>query len=124
MASFGDWSEQFKYSDIIRSGDLLFLSGQVGLDESGASPADPAEQYRLAFESIARLLAREGASAADVVDIMSYHTSYPDHMDKFMAAKADFQGDARPAWTAVGVARLGMPDTLVEIKVTARAPQK
>ena len=119
MASHGDWAEQFKYSDHIRAGDMVFFSGQVGLDESGQSPTDPAEQYRLAFEALARALDDAGCTPEDLVDLMTYHTDYPEHMEKFMAAKAAFQGDGRPAWTAVGVAKLGLPETLVEIKATA-----
>jgi enamine deaminase RidA (YjgF/YER057c/UK114 family) len=119
MASFADWGEQFKYADYVRAGNLVFFSGQVGIDESGKSPADPVEQYRLAFESLSRVLAQAGCTPADVVDLMTYHTHYPEHMEQFMAAKAAFQGAARPAWTAVGVAKLGMPETIVEIKATA-----
>ena len=65
------------------------------------------------------MLADAGCEPADVVDLMTYHTGYPRHMEQFMAAKAEFHGAARPAWTAVGVERLGEPDTLVEIKATA-----
>lgn len=121
MANHDDWTESFKYSDFVRAGDLIFLSGQVGVDATGQSPVDPAEQYRLAFESIGRVLESAGCRPEHVVDMMSYHTNYPEHMAEFIAAKAAFQGDARPAWTAVGVAKLGMPETLVEIKVTAHA---
>lgn len=52
---------------------------------------------------------------------MTYLASYPQHMEEFMAAKATFQGDARPAWNAGGVERLDLPGTLVEIKAIARA---
>lgn len=44
MASHGDWAEQYKYSDFKRAGDLIFFSGQVGLDAAGNAPTDPAEQ--------------------------------------------------------------------------------
>ncbi|WP_182358857.1 RidA family protein [Tomitella gaofuii] len=122
MAAHGDWTELYKYSDAVRSGDLVFCSGQTGLDEHGAAPADPAEQYRLAFASLRRVLAEQGCRPEDVVDLTSFHTHYPEHMAEFMAAKAEFQGDGRPAWTAIGVAALGTPETLVEVKATARVP--
>lgn len=122
MASHGDWAERYRYSDHIRAGDLVFVSGQVGLDEAGNAPTDPAEQYRLAFESLARVLDDAGCTPGDLVDLMTYHTAYPEHMEQFMAAKAAFQGDGRPAWTAVGVAMLGTPETLVELKATAYKP--
>ena len=123
MASHGDWAEQFKYSDFKQAGDLVYFSGQVGLDESGNSPTDPAEQYRLAFEALAAILHQAGCSPEDLVDLMSYHTSYPEHMEEFMAAKATFQGAGRPTWTAVGVEKLGMPETLVELKAIAHKPR-
>ncbi|GAA4804278.1 RidA family protein [Tomitella cavernea] len=123
MAAQGNWTELYKYSDAVQSGDLVFCAGQTGLDETGAAPADPAEQYRLAFASLRRVLAEHGCAPGDIVDLTSFHTHYPEHMAEFMAAKADFQGDGRPAWTAIGVAALGTPETLVEIKATARIPK-
>ncbi len=123
MASDGNWSEQYKYSDYKRAGDLVFFSGQVGQDESGKTPTDPAEQYRLTFEALAKVLKDAGCTPEDLVDLMSYHTSYPEHMAEFMAAKATFQGEARPTWTAVGVDKLGTPETLVEIKAIAHKPR-
>lgn len=123
MASDGNWNEQYKYSDYKRAGDLVFFSGQVGQDESGKTPTDPAEQYRLTFEALAKVLKDAGCTPEDLVDLMSYHTGYPGHLAEFMAAKATFQGEARPTWTAVGVDKLGTPETLVEIKAIAQKPR-
>ncbi len=122
MASHGDWAERYRYSDAVRAGDLVFCSGQVGFDDDGVAPADPATQYRLAFASLRRILAEHDCGPEDIVDLTSFHTGYPAHMAEFMTAKAEFQGDGRPAWTAVGVAALGTPETLVEIKAVARVP--
>lgn len=119
MASPAGWNETYEYSDFVRAGGTVFLAGQVGLDADGNHPTDPAEQYRLAFEAVAATLAEAGCTPADVVDLVSYHVDYPEHLEAFLAAKSDFHGPARPAWTAIGVARLAQPDTLVEIKATA-----
>lgn len=121
MASHGDWSERFRYSDALRAGDLVFCSGQVGFDERGVAPSDPAQQYRLAFSALRGVLAEVGCTPEDVVDLTSFHVDYPQHMAEFIAAKAEFHGAARPAWTAVGVERLGTPETLVEVKAIAHA---
>lgn len=118
-----DWLEQYQFSEFVRAGDLVFVSGQVGHDEAGQPPTDPTAQYRLAFANLARVLADAGLTAADIVDLTTFHTSHPENMAEFVAAKAEFQGPARPAWTAVGVERLGMPGTLVEIKAIAHAPR-
>ncbi|MFC4603725.1 RidA family protein [Rhodococcus kronopolitis] len=115
------WEEEFGYSDAVRAGDLWFLSGQVGLEDDGTVPADPERQYRLAFDTLREVLQRQGCTPADVVELTTFHTDYPQHLSEFLAAKAEFQGDNRPAWTAVGVAALAMVGTLVEIKAVARA---
>lgn len=56
----------------------------------------------------------------DVVDLTSFHVGYPAHMAEFMAAKAAAMPDAECAWTAIGVAVLGYPGSLVELKAVAR----
>lgn len=111
------------FSHSVRSGDLVFCSGQVGIDRDGNIPSDPEQQYGLAFAALEEVLADAGCRTADVVELTSYHTSYPEHMTPFMRLKADFLQGALPAWTAVGVASLGTPGTLVEIKAVARAAQ-
>ncbi|NKZ88365.1 RidA family protein [Rhodococcus hoagii] len=115
-----NWEEEYGYSNAVRSGDLLFCSGQVGLEADGSAPTDPERQYDLAFATLAKLLAEHGARPSDLVELTSFHVDFPQHMTEFMAAKARFQNGARPAWTAVGVTALGMPGILVEIKATAR----
>lgn len=120
MSLEGDWNEQFKYSDAVRVGELVFCSGQVGFDETGRAPEDPGEQYRLAFSVLRHVLATAGCTPEDVVDLTSFHVGYPQHMAEFMAAKERFQGEGRPAWTAVGVAKLGTAQSLVEIKAIAQ----
>ncbi|MBM4479471.1 RidA family protein [Prescottella equi] len=115
-----NWEEEYGYSNAVRSGDLLFCSGQVGLEADGSVPADPERQYDLAFATLAKLLAEHGARPSDLVELTSFHVDFPQHMTEFMAAKARFQNGARPAWTAVGVTALGMPGVLVEVKATAR----
>lgn len=116
-------TDAYGFSDAVRSDGLLFCSGQIGLAEDGTVPGDPATQYALAFAALGKVLAAEGCSAADIVDLTSFHTRYPDHMEAFMEQKAGFLGAARPAWTAIGVAALGFPESLVEIKAIARIPR-
>lgn len=104
----------------VRSGDFLFCSGQIGVEEDGTVPTDPARQFELAFDGIRKVLAAHGCTPADVIDMNSFHVNYPQHMDAFAVAKKAFLGDNLPAWTAIGVAAVGYPETLVEVKVTAR----
>lgn len=120
VAEHENWDEIMKFSQALRAGELVFCSGQVGIDADGTTPTDPARQYALAFDSLRAVLADVGAAPEDVVDLTSFHIDYPQHMQEFIAAKAAFHGDARPAWTAIGVAKLGTPGALVEVKAIAR----
>lgn len=111
------------FSEARRTGDLLFCSGQIGIEADGAVPADPGRQFGLAFAALAEVLARNGCGPADVVDLTTFHVAYPANMEAFMAQKAAFLGNAKPCWTAVGVAALGHPASLVELKAIAQLSQ-
>lgn len=121
VSSADEFAAAYGFSPAVRAGGLLFSSGQVGFDRDGTAPTDPERQYRLAFAALGEVLKANGCSAADLVELLTFHTSYPQHMEIFMKVKAGFLGGARPTWTAIGVAALGTPTTLVEIKAVARA---
>lgn len=110
----------YGFSLAVRSGDLLFCSGQVGTEADGSTPTDPARQFELVFSGLGQVLASHGLSPVDIVDLTSFHVGYPSNMEAFAIAKARFLAGALPAWTAVGVTALGHPDTLVEVKAIAR----
>ncbi len=116
-----EFAATYGYANAVHAAGLLFIAGQIGMHADGTTPSDPAEQYALAFAALEQVLAAEGSSKEDLVELVSFHTNYPAHMDLFMQAKADFLGSARPTWTAIGAAALGTPETLVEIKATARS---
>ncbi len=110
------------YSAAIRSGDLLFVSGQVGSREDGSPEPDFAAQVQLAFDNLTAVLAAAGAGLDDIVDVTTFHTDPEKQFDTVMAAKAcAFPSAPYPNWTAVGVNWLAGFD--FEIKVIARIPQ-
>ncbi len=55
------------YTPIVRSGDWLIASGQVGLGADGLVGGGMAAELRQAFANLRALLASEGADLADVV---------------------------------------------------------
>ena len=113
--------EKHSYSAAIVSGDLLFVSGQVGSREDGSPEPDLARQVQLAFDNLARVLASAGCGFDDVVDVMTFHTD-PEAQFEVVAPlrlKA-FREPPWPNWTAVGVNWLAGFD--FEIKVVARIP--
>ncbi|WP_341897657.1 RidA family protein [Ferrovibrio terrae] len=112
-----------QYSPAIRSGDLLFVSGQVGSRADGSPEPDFARQVKLAFANLKAVLAAAGSSFDDVVDVTSFHTDPATQFDTFMAVRAEEIGEAPwPTWTALGVTWLAGFD--FEIKVVARVPKQ
>jgi enamine deaminase RidA (YjgF/YER057c/UK114 family) len=113
--------DQHRYSAAIRSGDLLFVSGQVGSRDDGSPEPDFAQQVQRAFDNLTNVLAAAGCSFADVIDVTTFHTDPATQFDTVMAVRDRNIGDPPyPNWTAVGVTWLAGFD--FEIKAIARIP--
>jgi enamine deaminase RidA (YjgF/YER057c/UK114 family) len=111
--------EAHRYSPAIRSGDLLFISGQVGSRPDGSPEPDLATQIRLAFDNLATVLAAAGCTFDDVVDVTSFHIDPENQFEQMMRVKDEvFSAPPYPNWTAVGVNWLAGFD--FEIKAIAR----
>tara|TARA_R110001583_G_scaffold96819_3_gene241322 strand:+ start:37224 stop:37628 length:405 start_codon:yes stop_codon:yes gene_type:complete len=109
------------YSAAIRSGDLLFVSGQVGSREDGTPEPDFKRQVERAFENLKATLDAAGASFDDLIDVTTFHTDPENQFETIMAVKNQiFPHPPYPNWTAVGVTWLAGFD--FEIKVIARIP--
>jgi 2-iminobutanoate/2-iminopropanoate deaminase len=107
------------YSQAIKAGNLLFLSGQIPLDpESGALvEGDITVQTERVFQNIKAVLGAAGASFANVVRT----TVFLVDMNEFAAMNAvygKYVVDPPPARSTVQVARLPK-DVRVEIDVIA-----
>lgn len=113
--------EAHGYSAAIASGDLLFVSGQVGSRSDGSPEPDFAEQVRLAFFNLKATLVAGGCTVDDIVDVTTFHTDPEDQFETIMAEKSlVFSQPPYPNWTAIGVNWLAGFD--FEIKVIARIP--
>lgn len=109
------------YSAAIRSGDLLFVSGQVGSREDGSAEPDFEQQVELAFANLTAVLKAAGCTLDDIVDVTTFHTDPEAQFGTIMAVKNKVLGaPPYPNWTAVGVNWLAGFD--FEIKVIARIP--
>lgn len=115
-------SDSFGYCAARAAGGLLFCSGQIGLEADGSVPEAASRQFDLAFAALAETLEQNGCATSDIVDLTSFHVGYPAHMEEFAKAKAAFLDGATCCWTAIGVASLGYPGSLVEIKAVAARP--
>jgi enamine deaminase RidA (YjgF/YER057c/UK114 family) len=113
--------EAHGYSAAIRSGDLLFVSGQVGSRADGTPEPDFEQQVRLAFENLKATLGAAGCTFDDLVDVTSFHTDPENQFATIMTVKQQvFSKPPYPNWTAIGVNWLAGFD--FEIKVIARIP--
>ncbi|MGI2031787.1 RidA family protein [Rhizobium panacihumi] len=113
--------EEHGYSAAVRSGELLFVSGQVGSRTDGTPEPDFEQQVRLAFSNLIAVLKAAGATLDDVIDVTTFHTDPKAQFDSVLKVKGEFFGKAPyPAWTAVGINWLSGFD--FEIKVIARIP--
>jgi enamine deaminase RidA (YjgF/YER057c/UK114 family) len=115
--------DEHRYSAAIRSGDLLFVSGQVGSREDGSPEPVFEKQVRRAFANLRSVLAAAGCTLDDVVDVTTFHTDPEVQFETVMDVRSAEIGDPPfPNWTAVGVTWLAGFD--FEIKVIARIPSQ
>jgi 2-iminobutanoate/2-iminopropanoate deaminase len=106
------------YTPVVRAGDWLVVSGQVGMGDSGhlVSGGTSAE-LRRAIDNLEAQLATVDARLDQVVKT----TVYLRHMSDFTVMNQVYMecfGDHRPARSAVGVAELPL-GALVEIEAWA-----
>jgi enamine deaminase RidA (YjgF/YER057c/UK114 family) len=113
--------KEHRYSAAIRSGDLLFVSGQVGSRADGSPEPDFEAQVRLAFANLQATLQAGGCGLDDIVDVTTFHTDPEHQFGTVLTVKGDiFTQAPYPNWTAIGVNWLAGFD--FEIKVIARIP--
>ena len=113
--------EAHGYSAAIRSGGLLFVSGQVGSRPDGTPEPDFGRQVELAFANLEATLRAAGCGFDDIVDVTTFHTDPEAQFPTIMAVKSRvFSRPPYPNWTAIGVTWLAGFD--FEIKVVARIP--
>ncbi len=121
-----------KFPHIKRAGDFLFVSGTssrrpdnsfVGAeaDELGVTKLDIRAQTRAVIENIADILASEGASLKDLVEVSAYLVNMNDFggYNEVYGEYFDFDGPTR---TTVAVHQLPHPHLLIEIKAIAYKP--
>jgi 2-iminobutanoate/2-iminopropanoate deaminase len=108
------------YTDAVRVGDLLFVSGCVPLDSDGGLVGgdDVVEQARQTFANVGAVLEAAGSSFADVAKVTIFLTDVDDRA-KINPVRQEVFGAARPASTLVEVSRLAIPGAKIEVEAVA-----
>ncbi len=108
------------YTDAVRAGNLLFVSGCVPVDGEGrlVGGADVVAQARQVFANVGAVLAAAGASFADVVKVTVYLTAIDDRVRVDPVRQRVF-GETRPASTLVEISRLAVPGAKLEVEAVA-----
>ena len=109
------------YCHVVRAGNLIWVSGAVGVRPDGSIPDSVAEQAETALANIDACQKAAGASAEHVVKVNVYLTDIDDRA-AINPARQRYFGEHRPASTLVGVAALVLPALKVEIEAQAVLP--
>ena len=98
------------YTDAVRFGDLLFISGVAPVDKAGRVPSDDVvEQAVKVFENMKAILDASNATFGDVLKVTVFLTDVNDRT-KVNPVRQRYFGNARPASTLIGVAKLALPE--------------
>ncbi len=108
------------YTDAVRAGDLLFISGIVAVDADGnlVGGEDIVAQARQVFENMRMVLAAAGCGFEDVVKVTIYLTDIDDR-PSINPVRQEVFGATRPASTLVEVPRLAIPGAKIEVEAVA-----
>ncbi|MDD5629015.1 MAG: RidA family protein [Elusimicrobia bacterium] len=110
------------YSQAVKAGDWVFVSGQLPLDPAGgAMPATVAEQTELCLRNVAAILGQAGLGLKDVVKTTVFMTDlgqfaamnevYAKHFPAPCPARATVQVSALPKGAAVEIEAVALAGT-------------
>jgi len=109
------------WSNAIRAGDMLFISGQVARPFEGGVQMvgkDEYEQTKQIFSRIDRIIKAAGGTMDNLVKMTIYVVDIKKNTEVWRARREFFTGDF-PASTLVEVRSLAKPEVLVEIETVA-----
>ena len=112
------------YTDAVRAGDLLFVSGCVSVDPHGhlVGGDDVVAQARQVFRNVGEVLAAAGAGFGDVVKVTVFLIDIADRA-RIDPVRREVFGSTRPASTLVEVSALAVDGAKIEVEAVALIPQ-
>jgi enamine deaminase RidA (YjgF/YER057c/UK114 family) len=117
-SSGSPWEPRVGYCRAVRSGDLISVSGTVGINADGTYPPTASGQARRAFAIIRAAVEALGGRLEDVVRTRMFVTDIAD-FDEVGRVHGEVFGAIRPATSMVEVSRLVDAAALIEIEADA-----
>ncbi|MFC0110123.1 RidA family protein [Kibdelosporangium aridum] len=120
--SFGvPWEDSYGYSQAIRAGDTVYISGQLSHDAAGnfIGEGDFGLQVRTSLANLDKVLAHYRIPRSQIISVKIYTKDLPKNFDTAARLHKEYFGRHRPTDTIVGVVDLAFPQQLVEIEAVA-----
>jgi len=107
------------YANAVVAGELIFVAGQAGTDESGRVVSSDFEaQTRRTFENIGVALAAAGSDLSRILTMTVFITDWRYGAD-FIRVRGEVLGENLAASATIGIGQLAVPEMLVEVQCTA-----
>ena len=111
------------FSDAVRVGDILYLSGQIGIGPDGKLPAGVEAQTKQALENVGAVLKRAGLGYSDVFHCTAFLSDMKNWPAFNSVYVTYFPEGKRPARSAFGANGLAL-GALLELECQAYAGSK
>jgi enamine deaminase RidA (YjgF/YER057c/UK114 family) len=123
LARPSGFSHAVSVAGVGATGRMVFLAGQIGMDrDSKLAEGGVVPQFEQALGNLLTALAAAGGQPSDLVSLTVYLTDVADyqaHGKEIGAVWRRLAGTEYPAMAGVGVARLWLPEALVELQGVA-----
>ncbi|EFL19293.1 RidA family protein [Streptomyces sp. C] len=116
------WEESYGYSQGIRAGDEIYISGQVSHDAAGnfVGAGDFEKQVRTSFDNLDKVLAHYKVPRSQIISIKIFTKDLRQNFDTAARLHKEYVGKHRTTDTIVGVSELSVPEQLVEIEAIVK----
>ncbi|MFP3903419.1 MAG: RidA family protein [Armatimonadota bacterium] len=117
-------SPTYSHAAISEGGQIIFLAGQVAVDEDGRCVGEDIEaQTRRVYENVRLILESLGASLDDVLHTDVYMVNVERDLEGYLKVRQSCFPENPPPSTLVQVQSLVAPEYLVEVKAVAELPE-
>ena len=112
------WEPIIGYSRAVRTGNVITVTGTVGVNADGSYPTGVGAQARRSLEIVQAAVEALGGKLSDIVRTRMFVTDIT-QWEELGRVHGELFGEIRPATTMVEVTKLIDKDALVEIEADA-----